>query len=407
MSSAVRSDPLRALPDLAVLFLRWTFLRGLCARGYWLVTSVYLVVVADLSPSELVLLGTGQGLTVVVAEIPAGVLADTVSRKWALVVAHLVSGTGMVLAGLVTDFPTLVLSQSLWGLGWAFSSGAEVAWLTDELDRPDLVDRVLAARARWDLIGAAAGLLGFGALGWATDLRTGVVASGVAMAALGAVVALRFPERRFTPADTGRRWREAASVLGRGVALARRDREILLVLVAWLLVNGSAEGYGRLLQKRLVLLGFGAERPIVWFTALGLAFLAVGAVALRAVEARITGPGVARRLSVGGCALGLVGLVVFAAAPDPRWAVAGALAVSGVTRPVLRAVSEIWVNRRATSDVRATMGSFLSQAEHLGEITFGLLLAAVAQASSLPAAVLGSAVLIAVAGAVVSRARAA
>jgi MFS family permease len=407
MSSAVRSGALQPPPDLAVRFLHWTFLRGLCARGYWLVTSVYLVVVADLSASELVLLGTGQGVTVLVAEIPAGVLADTVSRKWALVVAQLASGAGMVLAGLVTDFPTLVLSQALWGLGWAFSSGAEVAWLTDELDRPDVVDRVLAARARWDLTGAATGLVAFGALAWATDLRTGVVASGLAMAALGLVVAARFPEHRFTPAPTGRRWRDGSAILGRGIALARRDREVLLVLVAWLLVNGSMEGYGRLLQKQLVHLGFGAERPVLWFTALGLAGLLLGALVLRVVEIRIGGRDVARRTSVAGCALGVVGLVLFAGAPHPAWAVAGAMAVSGVTRPVLRAVSEIWVNRRATSDVRATVGSFLSQAEHLGEITLGLLLAAVASVSSLPAAVLGSALLLALAGAVVSRARSA
>ena len=406
MSSAVRrADARRPLPDLAVRFLRWTFLRGMCARGYWLVTSVYLVVVADLSASELVLLGTGQGVTVLVAEVPAGVLADTVSRKWALVVAHVVSGAGMVLAGLVTDFPTLVLSQALWGLGWAFSSGADVAWLTDELDRPDLVDRVLATRARWDLTGAAVGLVGFGALAWATDLRTGVVTAGVAMAGLGGLVALRFPERRFIPAVADRRWREAAAILRRGVALARRDRQILLVLVTWLLVNGSMEGYGRLLERRLVLLGFGAGQPIVWFAALGLAGLLLGALALRVVEGRISGEDVARRTSVAGCALGVAGLLLFATAPGPAWAVAGAMAVSGVTRPVLRAVSEIWVNRRATSDVRATVGSFLSQAEHLGEITFGLLLAAVAGAGSLTVAVLGSAVLLAVAGVVVSRAR--
>src|SRR5918995_1113167 len=100
---ARRPTAARPLPDLATTFLRWSFTRGLCARGYWLVASLYLVVVADLSPSELV-------------------LADTVSRKWSLVLAHVVTGTGMVLAGLVTTFPALALSQALWGLGWAFAS---------------------------------------------------------------------------------------------------------------------------------------------------------------------------------------------------------------------------------------------------------------------------------------------
>jgi len=386
------------------LFLRWAFARAACARGYWLVTSVYLVVVADLSPAQLVLIGIVQGITVVVAEVPAGVLADTVSRKWSLVVAHLVSGAGMVMAGLVTAFPTLVVSQALWGLGWAFASGADVAWVTDELDRPDLIDRVLAARARWELVGAAPGLLGFGLLATLTDLRTAVVASGLAMAGLGAFVAIRFPERHFTPAVAERRWHEAMSILRRGVDLARRDRDMLLVLAAWLLVNGSAEGYGRLFEKRLVLLGFGGTaRPIVWFTALALVAYALGAAVLRAVEARIEGEGVAIRAYVWCCAAGVAGTIAFAQAPDVRWAIAGALVVRGVVGPVIRAVAEIWVNRRTTSDVRATVHSLLSQAENLGEIVFGFLLAAIAFSTSITAALMGAAVLLAAAGVVVSR----
>ena len=44
--------------DFATAFLRWTFIRAFLARGYWLTTAVYLVVVAHLSPFELVMIGT-------------------------------------------------------------------------------------------------------------------------------------------------------------------------------------------------------------------------------------------------------------------------------------------------------------------------------------------------------------
>jgi MFS family permease len=381
-------------------FLRWSFGRGACARGWWLVASVYLVVVADLSPSELVLLGTGQGITVVLAEVPAGVFADTVSRKWSLVVACTVSGTGMVVTGLVTGFPALVVAQALWGLGWAFASGADVAWLTDELDRADRIDQVLAARARWELTGAIAGLAGFGVLGWVIGLRPAVVLAGLGMAALGMVAALRFPERRFVPAAADQRWRHAASTFRGGLRLALRDGEILVLVIAWLLVNGSGEGYGRLVEKRLVGLNFGAADPIIWFAGLGLVTLLLGAVVLRAIEHRIAGRGVARRAYLACCAVGVLGLAVFAGAPDARWGVAGVLLASGCAHPgaVLRAVGEIWVNRRTTSSVRATVHSVLSQAEHVGEITFGLVLASVAAASTATTALACSALLLAAAG---------
>ena len=129
-------------------FLRWALVRAALARGWWLATAAYLVVVVELSPALLVLVGVFQGVTVVIAEVPAGVLADTISRRLALVVAHVVMGAGMTLTGVVTGYPSVVLGQCLWGLGWAISSGADVAWITDEFDRPDVIDRVLTAQGR-------------------------------------------------------------------------------------------------------------------------------------------------------------------------------------------------------------------------------------------------------------------
>ena len=388
--------------DLATAFLRWTGLRAALARGYWLTTALYLVVVAGLTPTELVLIGTFQGITVVLAEVPAGVLADTVSRRLSLVIGHIVMGAGMAMAGLVTAFPLLVVSQCLWGLGWAFSSGADVAWLTDELNRPDAIDGVLVAQARWDLAGNAIGVVAFGALAWATTLSTTIVLSGVAMVVLGLVVVGRWPETGFAPADAGHRWRESASILRRGVALVRADRVILAVIAATLLVNGGAEAYGRLLAKRLVVLGLPTRPdPIVWFALLSLAGVALGAVVLRIVEARIARAGVAQRTYVLACVVASAGLVLFAHAPNAASAVAGSLLVSGIAFPVIRVAGVVWVNRRATSTVRATVHSLLSQAENAGEIIFGLALAVVAGAASTTVALTGSAALLACAGALV------
>ena len=139
-----------------------------------------------------------QGLTVVIAEVPAGVLADAVSRRVALVVAHIVMGAGMALTGLVSAYPLLVVSQCLWGLGWAISSGADVAWITDELDRPDLIDRVLTAQGRYDLWGTALGIIVFGTFAWATTLSTAIVVAGLGMIALGILIVARWPEAGFT-----------------------------------------------------------------------------------------------------------------------------------------------------------------------------------------------------------------
>jgi hypothetical protein len=392
--------------DVAATFIRWTCARAIFHRGWWLVTSLYLVVVAELSAFELVFIGVAQGITGMLFEVPTGVMADTVSRKWSIVIAHVLMGTGMLATGLVTAFPALVATQMLWGLAWTFSTGADVAWLTDELDQPHRVAGVLTRAARFEQVGAAAGLVGLGGLAWATELSTAIVAAGLAMWALGLYVAMRFPERNFTPAP-GRRWRESLSIFRRGLDLARRDREVLLVFAATVLINGAAEGVGRLRDKRLIELGFPeALEPIAWLTGLGILTLGVGALALRVVEARIDGEAVAPRIYAAACFIGSVGVAVLALAPDAVTGMAGALLVSGIAWTVTRTVGVIWVNRRTSSDVRATVQSFLAQAEYLGEISFGIALGILAQGAGIPVAMLGSCALVGFAGVLVACSRA-
>ncbi|MDJ0789663.1 MAG: MFS transporter [Myxococcota bacterium] len=387
-------------------YLSWSFLAPVFHRGYWLCTSLYLVVDAGLEPLQLVFIGTAQGITAIAMEVPTGVLADTVSRRLSLVVGHVLMATGMAVTGLVTAFPALVLTQMIWGLAWTFWKGADVAWLTDELDEPERTARVLTRAARFEQLGSATGLIAFGGLAWATSLSTAIVVSGLAMAALGLGVALGFREVHFTPAPRSERMSAAVGLFRRGVALARSDREILLVFAATVLINGAAEGFGRLEAKHLVALGLPqTPDPIVWLTALGLASLLLAALALRVVEAGIDGRNAAPRIYAAACAVGALGVGLFALAPDARFGLAGALLVRGIGFSVTRVVSVIWVNRRATSEVRATLQSFLAQAEYLGEIVLGISLGVVAQLAGVPLAVAIAASLLAVAGVLVVRSR--
>ena len=394
------------MPPVARLYLTWHLLRSVAFRGYWLVTSVYLVIVADLSPFQLVIMGTAMEATVLASEIPTGVMADTVSRRSSIVVSHILMGAGMLATGLVTDFGPLVATQMVWGFGWTFASGADVAWITDELDDDARIDRILTASARWQQYGAVAGMIGFGALAWVAGMGAAIVASGAVMLVLGLAVAATFTERNFTPVRTDR-WQESIAIFRRGVALGRADQEILLVLAVTLLVNSGAEAFDRLHPRRLIDLGFPEEPdPIVWFTVLGISLLLVGAMALRVVEAKINNRGAPRSALLVACLAGAAGMVTLAHAPNQVVGIAGTMLVGGVAWTVLRAVSSIWVNRRTTSDVRATVQSFLGQTESIGEIAGGVVMAIVAQAASITVALTASAALLMSAALVLGRSRA-
>jgi len=363
-------------------FLRWTYLRAVFHRGYVLTPGLYFVVDAHLSASQIVLLGTVVSATLALADIPTGVWADAIGRKWPLVIGHLFLAAGMVMTGLVTAFPLILVTQVLWGSGWAFLTGADVAWITDELDQPQRIARVLTTSARRDLAGGATGMVVFGVLGWATSLATAIVVSGASMAALGLFVAARFTERNFRPTRE-QRWSASLSIFRLGVSQARRDHEVLLVFVATMLINGAAL-VGWLFPRQLVNLGFPSD-PVLWYTAFGICSSAAGFVALRIVEAGLDGVGVARRVYALTCFIGMLGLVVLAVAPDALIGGAGVLLVSGIAFNVTRTVSVIWVNRRTTSDVRATVHSFLDQAECIGEISGGFALTLLAFTGALVA----------------------
>lgn len=383
--------------SVATTYLWWTFLRAIFHRGWWLVTSLYLVVEAGLSPLQLVFLGTAQGITVIAFEIPVGVIADNYSRKWSIVIAHVLMGTGMLATGLVTAFPALVLTQMIWGLSWTFSSGADVAWLNDELDQPDRIGPLLGKAARWSQLGAALGIVLFGLLAWQTSLSVAIVTAGSLMLVLGSYVISSFAEHRFSrPEKSG--FGGFFATLRRGVEITRSDRSIMIVLAVTVLVNGADEVFSRLLPKGLIELGLPQDPdPVLWLMALGLATLGVAAIMLRIVENRLLGEPSLRILYLSAGFLGGCGILLFALAPNYWVGMAGAVVVHGIAWNLVRVIGVIWVNGRSDSQQRATLQSFLAQAENLGEVVIGFGLALIAEFIGMPLALVVAALVVALA----------
>jgi hypothetical protein len=168
-----------------------------------------------------------------------------------------------------------------------------------------------------------------------------------------------------------------------------------------MIINGAAL-VGWLFPRQLVNLGSPGD-PVLWYTALGIFSSAIGFVALYIVEARLDGVGIARYIYASACFIGVIGLIVLAYAPNAIIGGAGVLLVSGIAFNVTRTVSVIWVNQRTNSSVRATIHSFLSQAESIGEICGGFALAIIAGGTGISITLLISAALIAFTGVMVER----
>lgn len=397
-----RPSPIRA-------YLWWGGLFSASLEGFWVLSTVYAITEVGLDPFQLVMLGTALEITVLVSEIPTGVVADAVSRKWSVVISMLIIAAGFVLTGTSDTFWPILFAQMLWGFGWTFTSGANTAWITDELlhagETQAVVDKAVTAGAKIWHVGGVLGLVGFGLVGYFGSVSAGIVASGIFTFGIGLWLIWAWEEHGFTRVEEDR-LASSIRVFKNGLSLARADQTILTVLAVTVLFNFGAEAVDRLTDKRLIDIGIPLEdEPIVFIMALAAVGWVFGAILLNWAEKRIERPGEGRRLYIALCLVAALGTAIVAMAPSLGPGVVGSFMVRGLSWSVLPVVAEVWVNRQAESESRATVQSFLGQAESAGEILGGIVLGVVARQFDVPIALYGSALLFAASAVFVWRSR--
>lgn len=98
-------------------------------------TSSLFLLAAGLSLGEIALISSVFWLVAVLAELPTGMLADGKSRAWSLKTGCVFLMFGAICYSFAHGIKMAVLAESFIGIGMAFFSGAEQAWITDALHR--------------------------------------------------------------------------------------------------------------------------------------------------------------------------------------------------------------------------------------------------------------------------------
>lgn len=372
VASASESDHAAALRS----FLHSGFVWQLCWSSYWTLFFIRVVVDVGLDPLQLLLLGTTKEVTILLVEIPTGVVADIRSRRLSVILAFFICGAAAIGAGVADGFGMLVLTQIVWAFGTTFRSGAETAWFTDEVGSVDIVDVVLPRRGRVEAIGSMLGLAGTALLAAATSLAVALATVGALLLAWGVWLIVSMPETGFErhPASASQRFR---NLLGEGVHAARRPglRVLLVVTVA---AGFASEAVDRLSVARLDELGLqNTIDPALLIGGATMAQSLATVVVLSVFGYRLAG----RHLASAMAAVTLVtaiGVMVLARGNFLGIAIAGVV-VQGTARNVARTVTIGWTNHFTSAANRATVHSFVGQAQSLGEISGGVVLGVVAQ----------------------------
>jgi DHA3 family tetracycline resistance protein-like MFS transporter len=109
------------------------FVYGLATATIFTVNLLYEFEIAKLTPLQLVLVGTVLETSCFLCQVPTGALADLYSRRLSVIVGVVIIGLGFVLEGSVPNFWVISGSMIFYGVGATFMSGAQEAWLADEL----------------------------------------------------------------------------------------------------------------------------------------------------------------------------------------------------------------------------------------------------------------------------------
>ena len=360
----------------------------------WLtVATLYFATVITADPFRLASLAMMLELSTFVFEIPTGVLADSFSRKWSLVIGYLIWGGGFLLQALVPVYEIVLLSQAIWGLGFTFVSGAAEAWLVDEVGQ----EQALPLFLRGSQLGQLATLFGIGvatALG-TVNVAIPILVSGIGALVLAILLAAIMPERGFKPVKHPGAAPFAPVLALRSALREMRGRAVLRgVIIIGIIIGSSVGGFDSLYTPHL-LRNFSIPllEPVVWFGILygGVTLLSIPALELvKQLMRRRPQLSTARVLSW--FAVGTVlGNLVFVWSSGFYLAVL-AYCFSQVLRTATKPLFMAWVNRHTPSEVRATVISTYWQSNAMGQIVGAPTLGAIGSLVSLRVALTAASV---------------
>lgn len=365
-----------------------------------------------LSPLELILVGTVMEATCFLFEIPTGVVADLVSRRLSIIIGLFVMSGAFLLQAGVPTFAAILCAQVIWGIGYTFTSGAESAWITDEIGS----DQVTPVFTRAQQLGLAATIIGIvtaGALGY-VNLRLPMLVTGLGFIVLAIAMLILMREEHFTPTPKGDRetFAHLTATLRDGIKAARSRPVVGSILLIGVITGLSSEAFDRLWTVR-ILQDFtlptmvGAADPAIWFTLFALIGTAISLAASllvnRYASNRIAEEHPTRILAtlILIQVVGIVGLAVL----DSLLLALIAMWLRNAANAIAWPIRSAWLHRHVDSQSRATVMSIDSQADAIGQVVGGPPLGVLANRVSVSAALLASSAILAPASVIYARLR--
>ena len=344
----------------------------------WLpVWVLYLQRERGLSIGQVTALDAPFWLVAVLAQAPTGAFADRWGRRTSLVTGCLLYAAAITVFAIATSYPVILASYILWAVSIAFTSGADMAFLYDNLAALGETDRYQRVAGRVFGLSAAATVIGLTAgspLAAVTRLDVPIL-SAAAIYLLSAAVAWGLRE----PPHTRTGGVGLFGTVGRGVSTVWREPRLRYMIGFTCVVQAAA--FAPIIFVQPFLAQYGAP--------LGMYGVLQAPGRICAIVAAVFAYRVARRLGEQRVLLAIPlwlcsSLLLLAAIRHPLAFVSFPLLALGigVANPLLSG----YLNRYIPAEQRATVLSLAQLGTSLLLIGFEPLMGAAAQAHGIAAA---------------------
>jgi DHA3 family tetracycline resistance protein-like MFS transporter len=355
------------------------------------VQMVYFATHVTNDPFQLVLIWTVFQISVLLFEIPTGVVADVYSRRLSIILGFLVTGIGNFLVGGFSIYILVLAGMVILGIGDSFLSGALEAWISDEIGE-DRVGKVYMRGSQISQIAILAGIPIGSVLG-TINLSLPMILSGFLFLLLGLALIKVMPEKGFQPipAEERKSWRTLFQTFGDGIHLVQGRPILITILVISAVAGISATGFEGLwtvhMLEHIIFPKIGNLEPVVWFGTINgtVSILSLIGIEFFRRKVDVSSQTAMVRMLLTTSSITTFCMIVFGMIGN-FWLAAGVYCLGYALRIASSPISTAWTNQNVESNVRATVLSMNNQVNYLGRMTGGPIIGAIGTAFSLPIA---------------------
>jgi MFS transporter, DHA3 family, tetracycline resistance protein len=339
----------------------------------WLtIQPVYHIELVGLTAAQLVLIGTAHEGTVLLFEVPTSIIADTYSRRVSILISLFISGIALILEASFPSFGMIVIANIIWGFGWTFLSGANVAWVTDEIGE-ETANPLLLQTSQWSQVANLLGIVASVALG-KIALFLPILVGGIITLILGLFLMLTMRETNFVPPEKHKNpFSAMGATLMTGIATVRLRPILLLIILLGGMRGLWVGGFERLWTLFLIqqytfpIFAIATWIGMIKAGVMLLSIFSIGTVRKRLKAGQMGSP--ARTLHW------LYTLIILSsigfALVGQLWLAIVLFLINQTALATCRPLFIAWINQHAESRIRATMISMYWQSVSLANVIGG------------------------------------